>query len=270
MKNIAKSLLVAVFGAGFFSAAIAADVKEKGPENKRAVETLLKELGGDHWPEEGMKVAEVGAVETESTFYHVYRGYDKEAQTYRSIFFDNDGEYLGYYELSLEPIDTEEGALIFQLEDEEDMDDVDADKVPIPDKGPPGSIYIAYESAQFIKAPKKKEDVEQTTEVVVDPVEASAIADMNKISAIDDGPPEIVEEKKVAEYRDWTISWTYQNETTRKNETKLVSLNAKFVDLDNRTKSIIIMSAKNGKEAAVPFASLSQADKEYLSEFLKG
>jgi hypothetical protein len=47
-------------------------------------------------------------------------------------------------------------------------------------------------------------------------------------------------------------------------------LNAKFVDLDNRTKSIIIMSAKNGKEAAVPFASLSQADKEYLSEFLKG
>ncbi|MBN2703438.1 MAG: hypothetical protein JXR23_04420 [Pontiellaceae bacterium] len=269
MKNIAKSLLVTVFTAGLLSATNAADVKEKGPDGKRAVQALLEELGGDHWPEGATKVSEVGAIETESTFFHVYKLYDKENQTWRTLFFDNEGEYLGYYELICEPRDVEEGALFFKLEDEEDMDEEDADKVPITDKGPPGSIMLGSQGAQFVKAPKKKKDTEDIVETVVDPGEISDVENIERLSAIDDTPPEFVEETKVAEYRDWTISYTYKNETTRKNETKLVSVNAKFVELDSRTRSVVIMSAKTGETAPIPAASLSQADKEYLTEFLK-
>ncbi|MBN2684562.1 MAG: hypothetical protein JXR40_04740 [Pontiellaceae bacterium] len=268
MKNIAKSLLIAAFAAGFVTTVNAADIKEKGPESRRAVETLLKELGGDHWPEEGMRFGEVGAIETESTFYHVYRGYDKEAQTYRAIFFDNDGKYLGFYELEYEPKDVEEGALIFYAEDVISEDGDSYVKVPISDKGPPGNIMVGSASAEFIKAPKTKEELEAEKAPVINPEEEGAKEDMIKLSAIEEAPPPIIEEKKVAEYRDWTISWTYKNPTTRKNETKLVSVNAKYVDLDNRTKSIIIMSAKNGETAAIPFTALSQEDKDYLTEFL--
>ena len=73
-------------------------------------ETIIKEIGGEHYVEK-MKFYEVGSIEVEPTYYHVFNGQLKNGG-YHIIFFNNKQEYLGFYYSDYEPTDYEEGAVL--------------------------------------------------------------------------------------------------------------------------------------------------------------
>ena len=270
MKRIVKTILSVVIASGIVTSAIAADVDENPPDGRRAVENILKALGDPHWPEQGMKVTEVGTVETEKTFYHIYSGYLKDEEEYRCIIFDNTPTYIGYYQFKYEAQNVEENCILIYNEDEPSSgnDNDGMIRLPLTDKGPPRSTTIGMSTSEFTKAPQPEveEPAEDSAEASDDPgtkIETPA----EEAERLAREKEEEAKKKKEAKYREWNLTFTSTNRTTGETVSKNMPVMAKFIEMEGRNK-IVIMSAKNGRTTSIPITSLSAEDKAYLQEFL--
>lgn len=229
MTNLSRLILTALCAAGILSDTFAADVRKNKPA-RRDVENILKEIGGEHFPE-NMKVSPIGPVETDSTYYHVFYG-TKRKGGYHLIFFDNTPAYLGYYLISLEPIGYGEGELYLYLTSDSTV------TITIDDDGPPEKIKIpeVNQQSRFVPAPIKVEPVEDA-------------------QSTGGGP---AKPKKKPEYRSWMITKSGQ---------ELNIESAIFVKFEDGI--VTIKNGKNGLIANVPAGALSSADKEYLRDLLE-
>lgn len=206
--------------------------KENCPK-KKDVETIIKEIGGEHYVEK-MKFYEVGSIEVEPTYYHIFNGQLKNGG-YHVIFFNNKQEYLGFYYSDYEPTDYEEGAVLLDQGDGENFH-----SLPVTEKGPGATVRFGGMQSKFVKNPKLEEAAKAA-------------------GTTDDGKLVVPEKQKsesgmVIDYRDWTITMKGRE----------ITVNAIFVKIDG--KNIVIKNAKNGKEASIPGSSLSDEDKEYVKQ----
>lgn len=238
MKSISNVVLAFALTAGIVSGSLAADEKKNDP-SKSEVEDILEEIGGDHLPER-MKINELGSVETDKTYYHIFYGSLKKGG-YHLIFFDNTPAYLGYYVITLEPSDYGEGEIYLRQGSGAPV------TIPIGDEGPTDKLRIGSTgmTAKFIPAPVKEEPVvEETTDGASSTAATSTSA-----------PPK---EPKKPEYRPWTITM---------GGTVVNVESAIFVEM--KDGKVTIKNAKNGKLATVKASALSDADKEYLRDLLQ-
>lgn len=256
MKNISASILAIALAMGSITSSQAADEKKNGPKNRRAVEQILETLGEDHNPEK-MKISEVGAVETESTWFHIYSGYLRDENYYRIIIFDNTPKYLGYYEVPYRPDDVgEEEIVLFNEDSAEEL------TIPLTDKGPEKGIRFSNgTTAQFIAAPEPEveepagpaegETVNEGDATPLPGEEAAAAQESTE-------QQEPAKPEKKAEYRTWTITRSGQ----------VITFSAIFVELKDR-RTIVLKNSKNGNTANILITELSAADRQYLKEFME-
>jgi len=231
MNNFTTVIATVAFSLGIVSNTLAADVKKNAP-SKSTVEKTLKEIGGEHFPEK-MKISELGSIETDTTYYHIFVGTLKNGG-YHYIFYDNTPTYLGYYEISYEPYDYGEGEIYLSLTSDSRI------TVPITDAGPTDKLRLGStgETVTFVKAPViEKPEVEETT---------------TKRSI---GGPQ--KAKKATDYRPWTITMSG----------KAIEVEAIFVEM--KDGQVTLKSAKNGQLATVPLKAFSNADKAYLKDILE-
>lgn len=172
MKNSTTTTWICAALALGITSSVFAGEKKNPPRNTKAVEKILEEAGPEHMPEK-MRISKVGPVEVGETYFHVYCGTTKK-DGYRIIFFNNTPKYLGYYATEYEPVDYEEGAILF---DTGDSDNYSVMRISAKGPGEKASIEGAG-SVKFVKAPVPK------------PTEVKS-ADGSTV---------------VAEYRTWTIT----------------------------------------------------------------
>lgn len=230
MKSISRLILTVACSAGILSSTFAADVKKNKP-SKSDVEDILEAIGEGHFPEK-MKLAGLGSVETESTYYHVFYGTLKNG-SYHLIFFDNTPAYLGYYLISYKPIGHGKGVVELYLTSDS------ITTIPIGDEGPKDKISIEGATGQFkfVRAPVEEEPEEET------------------VAAKDNTPSK---PNKKPEYRSWNI--------TKGGKVRNVT-SAIFVEL--KDKKVTIKDGKSGQVATFPISTLSAEDKAYLKDLLQ-
>jgi len=233
MNYFSTVIATMAFSVGILSNTQAADVKKNAP-SKSTVEKTLQEIGGDHFPEK-MKISELGSIETDSTYYHIFVGTLKGGG-FHYIFFDNTPTYLGYYLITYEPYDYGEGEFYLSRTSDSRI------TVPISDKGPTDKLTLegTGESVTFVKAPVKEV-----------PVVEAPVA----VKSTFGGPQKA---KKPTEYRPWTV-------TMGGNVIEVES--AIFVEM--KDGQVTLQSAKNGQLATVPVKALSAADRAYLRDILE-
>lgn len=107
---------IILFFSLFLSLNLAISEKKNPPKNDDVIEEALKLAGDLHYPEE-FKFDDIGTIDHEDTYYHAFIGYNDDG-TYRVLFFDNDQNYLGYYNVDYEPVDYEDSTVL--LDDESD------------------------------------------------------------------------------------------------------------------------------------------------------
>jgi len=236
IKNTTLCALIAV-AVGMSTASTLA-VKKNDPD-KREVEKILKEIGGDHYVEK-MKVYELCSMKLEDAdgedvYYHIYN-ISLRKGGYRIVIFDNTPKYLGFYPTQYEATDYEEGAVLLDSGDSDADGNTSYFNLPIPVKGPSDKIRIDGVPASFVKNPKLEEEKKDA-------------AGGNTALAV---PKEKSSTGVEIDYRDWKIMLKGKERT----------YNAIFVEKDgNRIK---IKDSKRGKTAAVPISALSLDDREYL------
>ena len=109
-------ILIILFLSFFLSLNFAISEKKNPPKNDDVIEESLKLAGDLHYFEK-LKFDDIGTIEHEDTYYHSFVGYNNDG-TYRVIFFDNNQNYLGYYNVDYEPVDYEDSTVL--LDDESD------------------------------------------------------------------------------------------------------------------------------------------------------
>ncbi len=257
MKKISAWILVVAVAMGAVLSSMAAEAKKNKPKNRRAVELILEEIGGDHNPEK-MKVTEVGSVETDTSWFHIYSGYLRKEYEYRIIIFDNTPRYLGYYQTKYRPENVEQDAII--LFDETSGRRL---KCPLKDPGPLRAVIFneTGDTANFVKGPEP-EKPEATTDNAGDAAQTDTSLpgeEQDQGAATEEQKPEEKKpEAKKAEYRSWTIR--------RNGET--IRFSAVFVEMKDR-KTIVVKSSKNGNTADILLTELSPADRQYLQDLLQ-
>ena len=107
---------IILFFSLFLSLNLAISEKKNPPKNDDVIEEALKLAGDLHYPDE-FKFDDIGTIDHEDTYYHAFIGYNDDG-TYRVLFFDNDQNYLGYYNVDYEPVDYEDSTVL--LDDESD------------------------------------------------------------------------------------------------------------------------------------------------------
>lgn len=238
MKSISNVVLAFALAAGIVSGSLASDERKNDP-SKSEVEDILEEIGGDHFPER-MKINKLGSVETDKTYYHIFYGSLKNGG-YNLIFFDNTPAYLGYYVVSLEPVDYGEGEIYLRQGSGSPV------VITISDDGPPAKLRIGSTgaTAKFVPAPEEEEPE----------VEEPAAGASSTAATSSSAPPK---EPKKPEYRSWTITM---------GGTVVNVESAIFVEM--KDGQVTIKNAKNGKLATVKASTLSDADKDYLRDLLQ-
>lgn len=257
MRITVATMMAVVLASGLCIESYAADVDENPPKSKRVVEDLLKELGGEHYPEDLQRVAEVGPVETDTTFYHIYRAYRKDAQLNRIIIFDNTPAYLGFYDISsnVEIEDVEEGAILLRDPDEQGRDGEGLLPLPIPDKGPGSQIRVSGTQVKFVKAPEPETPESETAEDGTAAGEQVSTLPTTTAAAPASTTEKPKPTKQEYEYREWTIT----------SGGKVIKVKAQLVEVDR--KEVIIKSAKNGRNSIpISLQMLSAEDRVYLSK----
>ena len=107
---------IILFFSLFLSLNLAISEKKNPPKNDDVIEEALKLAGDLHYPDE-FKFDDIGTIDHEDTYYHAFIGYNDDGP-YRVLFFDNDQNYLGYYNVDYEPVDYEDSTVL--LDDESD------------------------------------------------------------------------------------------------------------------------------------------------------
>lgn len=239
MKKTLITLICATIATTAFMPLNSTAGTKKNDLNKKEVEKLLKEIGGEHYVER-MKISNLCAMKFEAPdgeddYYHIYNASMKEGG-YRIIIFNNKPDYLGFYATEFEGSDYEEGAILLDSGESDEDGNTDYYNLPIPDKGPAAKVRIDGTPVSFVKNPQ---------------LEAVATATTGG-----GGIPVVPKDKSatgiVIDYRDWTITM----------KGKTFTVNAKFEKID--AGKVYIKNAKNGKVAPVPGSALSEEDREYV------
>lgn len=213
---------------------------KKNDPNKKEVEKLLKEIGGEHYVER-MKINDLCSMkfdgsDGEDDFYHIYTA-SMKAGGYRILIYNNKPEYLGFYATEFEGSDYEEGAVLLDSGESDEDGGTIYYNLPIPDKGPAAKVRIDGTPTAFVKNPQ---------------LEADNTAVAKSGGGIPVVPKETSASGEVIDYRDWTITM----------QGKKITVNAKFEKIEKG--KVYIKNAKNGKVAPVPGSALSDEDKEYV------
>ncbi len=228
MKRRMGVIVSVVLMTALSSNVLASSVKKNAPD-KKTVETELKALGGEHFPER-MRIQKIGPVRVGDTYYHVFSGQLPNVG-YHIIIYDNDQHYLGFYATEFEPINYEEGGILLNSADGEDYY-----HVPINADGPPKKVLLPEGlPLVFVPAPKAPK------------AEAGATTTAPKAASGKDGI--------TAEYREWTI--------TRKGKTMKV----RAIYVSQSIGTVVIKAETNGKTAKVRLSELSRKDQEYVRKF---
>jgi len=233
---IAMALIV-----GFSGDAMARSVK-KNPPKKKDVLSHMRELGPPHYPRR-MKVSDIGPIKAgKDIYYHAFSG-DLGNGTYHIIFYDNNLNYLGFYQTDLEPVDYEEGAVLLNSPEGDSYY-----RIPIPATGPKEKVLMENGvPLVFVKGPNAeegKEDGEKSSSTVSGDDEGSS-SDKEKVK----------EESTEPQYRDWTITFKGKKRTVR----------ALFVE--RKGGKVYLKAEVNGKTKAFLYSQLSRADQEYVKKF---
>ncbi|MEI6892534.1 MAG: hypothetical protein V5783_10220 [Pontiella sp.] len=212
--------------------------RENDPD-RREVESLMKEIGGEHYVER-MRISALCSLEFEKPdgeddYYHIYDVTLRDGG-YRIIIYNNIPEYLGYYEIAYEASDYEKGTLLLDSGESNEDGDLLYYSLPIPDKGPAAKVRINGVQVSFVKNPN---------------------LEVEKIDAATGGIPVVPKETsdsgEVIDYRDWTITMGGRD----------ITVNAIFEKVEKG--KVYIKNSKNGKVAAIPGSALSDKDKEYVT-----
>jgi hypothetical protein len=142
MKKIVNLMIITAFMVSF-SGSIEAKSERKNPPKGKVVEQALVAAGTPHFPSK-MKVGNIGSIKFQETYYHAFCG-ALENDQYRAILFDNKENYLGYYESEYEPIETEEGGLVLDINGE------DTHSIPLEKNGPKKRVKILGTWVSFVK-----------------------------------------------------------------------------------------------------------------------
>jgi phosphoribosylformylglycinamidine (FGAM) synthase PurS component len=217
---------------------------KKNDPDKKTVEKILKEVGGEHYVDK-MRINQVCSMEMENAageevYYHVYNISLREGG-YRIAFFDNTPNYLGFYKSEFEATDYEEGAILLDSGDSDEEGNTSFFTLPVGIAGPASKVRIDGVPTPLVKNPK------------LDP-KANGETGENGGGPIAVPQPKSASGKDI-EYRDWKI--TIQG--------KERDYNAIFVEKSGAT-SIKIKDSKRGMTATVPISSLSRDDQAYLKE----
>ncbi|MDF7809167.1 hypothetical protein P4E94_17100 [Pontiellaceae bacterium B12219] len=210
----------------------------KNVPDEDAVEEYLEELGEQHWHED-LDVDKFGSLQVKDpasgkdTYFHLFRAYlDKK---YRVIVYDNNEQYIGFYETPLEPVAVEEGAVLVSS-----GDGTSYYKLPVTTEEFPRRMRLGLTFANFIKNQQlAKESATET----------KPASSLNKNGAE-------TEERAGPTYREWTVSVNNQE----------ITFNAVF--LKHEGSRIYLKESKRGLENDFPIHIFSEKDKAYLKNLL--
>lgn len=155
MKNTMATILMMTAAMGIATGVLAKSEK-KNPPKSGDVEKMIKDAGGDHFPED-MKVNKVGPIEVGDTYYHAYCG-SLQKGGYRVILFDNSPAYLGYYATEFEASDYEEGAVLLDSGESDEEGNTDWYYIRIGNDGPKEKVSIDGIPTPFVKNKKSEEE----------------------------------------------------------------------------------------------------------------
>ncbi|MBN2163459.1 MAG: hypothetical protein JXR25_01120 [Pontiellaceae bacterium] len=259
MKRTLLMLLSMAVLIGFVSTSHAD--KKREPKKSR-VNTILKQIGGDHYPE-GMELDDLGAVkttledETEGNYrwyYWIFVGELPDDGGYHVIIFDNSPEpnYLGYYATSLKPAETGLEFISFEVEDQGGAPDPKTDRldrksIELTAKGPVARLTIpglGDDPCEFVPAPEpEKEETATADDSSSSSSSSSSTTKAKKIKPV---------------YRTWHITLG----------DKVIEVeSAIYVSYKNGL--VTIKDAKTGRTVSKPLRDFSDEDRKYLQELLK-
>ena len=238
-----KALRIVVSMALIMSVASGAFAKsvKKNPPRKKEVLSKVKELGPPHY-EKKMKISEIGPLKVGDTYYHAFSG-DLGNGTYHIIIYDNNLNYLGFYETHLEPMGYEEGAILL---DGADIGDGNYIRIPIPETGPQKKILLGGGSLPllFVKSP----------EAEAAQAEGGSKTSMGMSSSSDKSGEKEAKELK-PEYREWKIH--YKGKT----------LTVRALLVERKGGKVYLKAEANGKVKPFLYSQLSKEDQKYLKQF---
>jgi hypothetical protein len=236
---IAMALIV-----GFSGDAMARSVKKNAPKKKDVV-SHMRELGPPHYPRR-MKVSDIGPIKTGDTYYHAFSG-DLGNGTYHIIIYDNNLNYLGFYETEFEAEDYEEGAILLNSPDGDSYY-----RIPIPETGPKEKVLMENGMPLIlVKAPGAEEGADKAS---AEKSSTTTAGDKDKDSK-DSDKAKIKKENLEPQYRDWTI--TYKG--------RKLKVRALFVE--RKGGKVFLKAEANGKTKSFLYSQLSKADQEYVRKF---
>lgn len=239
MKKTIIAIICATIATTAFIPQTALAKSKKNDPDKKEVEKILKEIGGEHYVER-MKIRSLCSLDFEDAsgeddYYHIFNATLK-AGGYRIIIFNNVPEYLGFYSSDFEGADYEEGAILLDSGGSDSDGNTTYYTLPIPAKGPSAKIRIDGTPVSFVKNPKLE-------------VDKTAVAASGGIPVV---PKEKSVSGEIIDYRDWKITM----------KGKEITVNAKFEKIEGG--KVFIKNAKNGKVAGIPGSALSKEDQDYV------
>jgi hypothetical protein len=216
---------------------------KKNDPNKKEVEQILKEIGGDHYVEK-MKINSLCSMKLEDAagedlYYHIFNISLKKGG-YRVAIFDNTPNYLGFYATEYEAADYEEGAILLDSGDSDEDGNTSYFNLPLKASGPVNKTRIDGVPTAFVKNPKLEGGAKAAATTGGSGAIAVPKAKSSSGATID--------------YRDWKITIQGKERT----------YNAIFVQKTG--SKIQIKDSKRGKTATIPISALSKADQTYLKE----
>jgi len=242
MKKFLRIAISMALIASFSGDAMARSVKKNAPK-KKDVLSHMRELGSPHYPKR-MKVSEIGPIKAGDTYYHAFTG-DLGNGTYHIIFYDNNLNYLGYYETDLEPSDYEEGAVLLNSPEGDSYY-----RIPVSMTGPKEKILMDNGVPLiFVKAPGADKIKQEEGE------KSSAVNGEKEENPDSKDKTEIKKENLEPQYRDWTITYKGRKLTVR----------ALFVE--RKGGKVYLKAEANGKTKSFLYSQLSKADQEYVRKF---
>lgn len=138
-------------------------------ERKRTVTSAealsgVREVAGFQNFPDGFRLARMGSVLGGGNYFHIFTTWLKDNQLWRTLVFDNSGNYLGYYETKDEPAELERNGIVYpgssysvETGDAEEgvFDSGDAHIIRFSTNGPPDTVKFEEKTYTFVSSPKR-------------------------------------------------------------------------------------------------------------------
>lgn len=140
-----------------------AQERKRNVSSSEALSSVRDVAGVQGFPD-GFRVARMGSVLGGGRYFHIFTTWLKDNQLWRTLVFDNSGNYLGYYETKNEPVELEKTGIIYpgnsynvESGDVEEgvFDSGDAHIIRFSTNGPPDIVKFEQKSYTFVSSPKR-------------------------------------------------------------------------------------------------------------------